>query len=157
EMKDKSYQDVVAEDFITGTWEVITTIRKPVIAAVAGYALGGGCEFAMMCDFIIAADTAKFGQPEIKLGTIPGAVGTDGVARSVGASRAMCRGLTGEMIDGEMALRAGSVAKLVPGDSMMEETMRAAKAIAGLARPVVRACKEAVNRAYETTLSEGVR
>lgn len=157
EMKDKSYQDVVAEDFITGTWEVITTIRKPVIAAVAGYALGGGCEFAMMCDFIIAADTAKFGQPEIKLGTIPGAGGTQRLARSVGKSLAMYLCLTGEMIDAETALRAGLVAKVVPADSLMEETMKAAKAIAGLSQPVVRACKEAVNRAYETTLSEGVR
>src|SRR5690625_2572520 len=107
EMKDKSYQDVVAEDFITGTWEVITTIRKPVIAAVAGYALGGGCEFAMMCDFIIAADTAKFGQPEIKLGTIPGAGGTQRLTRSVGKSLAMYLCLTGEMIDADTALRAG--------------------------------------------------
>src|SRR5690606_2296481 len=157
ELKDKSYQDVVAEDVITGTWEVITTIRKPVIAAVAGYALGGGCEFAMMCDFIIAADTAKFGQPEIKLGTIPGAGGTQRLARSVGKSLAMYLCLTGEMIDAETALRAGLVAKVVPADSLMEETMKAAKAIAGLSQPVVRACKEAVNRAYETTLSEGVR
>ena len=157
EMKDKSYQDVVAEDFITGTWEVITTIRKPVIAAVAGYALGGGCEFAMMCDFIIAADTAKFGQPEIKLGTIPGAGGTQRLTRSVGKSLAMYLCLTGDMIDAETALRAGLVAKVVPAESLMDETMKAAQTIAGLSQPVVRACKESVNRAYETTLAEGVR
>jgi len=157
EMKEKSYQDVVAEDFITGDWEVITTIRKPVIAAVAGYALGGGCEFAMMCDFIIAADTARFGQPEIKLGTIPGAGGTQRLTRSVGKSLAMYLCLTGDMIDAETALRSGLVAKVVPADELMEETMKAAKTIAGLSQPVVSACKEAVNRAYETTLSEGVR
>src|SRR5690625_4688066 len=157
EVKEKSYQDVVAEDFITGDWEVITTIRKPVIAAVAGYALGGGCEFAMMCDFIIAADTARFGQPEIKLGTIPGAGGTQRLTRSVGKSLAMYLCLTGDMIDAETALRSGLVAKVVPADELMEETMKAAKTIAGLSQPVVSACKEAVNRAYETTLSEGVR
>jgi len=157
EMKDKTYQEVAAEDFITDDWEVITTIRKPVIAAVAGYALGGGCEFAMMCDFIIAADTAKFGQPEIKIGTIPGSGGTQRLTRSVGKSLAMYLCLTGDMIDAETALRAGLVAKVVPADQLLAETMKTAKAIAGLSQPMVRTCKESVNRAYETTLTEGVR
>lgn len=157
EMKAKSYQDVADEDFITDDWEVITTIRKPVIAAVSGYALGGGCEFAMMCDFIIAADSAKFGQPEIKLGTIPGAGGTQRLTRAVGKSLAMYLCLTGDMIDAETALRAGLVAKVVPADSLQEEAMKAAQTIAGLSQPVVRTCKESVNRAFETTLAEGMR
>ena len=156
EMKDKSYQEVSDEDFITDDWEVVTTIRKPVIAAVAGFALGGGCEMAMMCDMIIAADTAKFGQPEIKLGTIPGSGGTQRLTRAVGKSLSMYLCLTGDMINAEEALRAGLVAKVVPADQLMDVTMKAAQTIAGYSQPVVRMCKEAVNRSFEVTLAEGV-
>ena len=156
-MKDFGYMDAFKGDYITRDWEHLRRVRKPVIAAVAGYALGGGCEFAMMCDFVIAADTAKFGQPEIRIGTIPGAGGTQRLTRSVGKSLAMYMCLTGDMIDAETALRAGLVAKVVPADQLMPETLKAAAAIAGLSQPVVRSCKEAVNRAYETTLAEGVR
>jgi len=156
EMKDKSFADVMHENFITEGWEVITEIRKPVIAAVAGFALGGGCEFAMMCDFIIAADNAKFGQPEIKLGPIPGSGGTQRLTRAVGKSLAMYLCLTGDMIDAETALRAGLVAKVVPLDSLMDEALRTAEAIAGLSQPVVAVCKEAVNTAFETTLAQGI-
>ncbi len=156
EMKDKTYQEVADEDFITDDWEVITTIRKPVIAAVAGFALGGGCEMAMMCDMIIAADSAKFGQPEIKLGTIPGSGGTQRLTRAVGKSLSMYLCLTGDMITAEEALRAGLVAKVVPADELMDVAMKAAQTIASMSQPVVRLCKEAVNRSYEVNLSEGV-
>jgi len=156
EMKDKTFQEVSDQDFITGDWEVVTTVRKPVIAAVAGFALGGGCEMAMMCDIIIAADTAKFGQPEIKIGTIPGSGGTQRLTRAVGKSLAMYMCLTGDMINAEEALRAGLVAKVVPADELMTVTMKAAETIAGLSQPVVRSCKEAVNRAFESSLQEGV-
>ena len=156
EMKDKTFQEVSDQDFITDDWEVVTTVRKPVIAAVAGFALGGGCEMAMMCDIIIAADTAKFGQPEIKIGTIPGSGGTQRLTRAVGKSLAMYMCLTGDMINAEEALRAGLVAKVVPADELMTVTMKAAETIAGLSQPVVRNCKEAVNRAFESSLQEGV-
>ncbi len=156
EMKEKSYQDVKKEDFITGDWEVVATIRKPVIAAVAGFALGGGCEVAMMCDMIIAADNARFGQPEIKLGTIPGAGGSQRLTRSVGKSKAMDLCLTGRMMDAEEAERCGLVARVVPLDEMMETALGAAREIASYSQPVVASCKEAVNRAYESTLREGV-
>ena len=156
EMKDKTFQEVSDQDFITDDWEVVTTVRKPVIAAVAGFALGGGCEMAMMCDIIIAADTAKFGQPEIKIGTIPGSGGTQRLTRAVGKSLAMYMCLTGEMITAEEALSAGLVAKVVPADELMAVTMKTAETIAGLSQPVVRMCKEAVDRAFESSLQEGV-
>ncbi|WP_022728432.1 enoyl-CoA hydratase [Fodinicurvata sediminis] len=157
EMAEKSFADVQREDFITDDWEVITRCRKPVIAAVAGFALGGGCEFALMCDMIIAADTAQFGQPEVQIGVIPGAGGTQRLTRSVGKSLAMYMCLTGDKIDAQTALQAGLVAKVVPADDLMEETLKVARKIAGLSQPVVATAKEAVNVAYETTLSEGVR
>ena len=157
EMASKSYMDAYLGNFITDGWERVTTCRKPVIAAVAGYALGGGCELAMMCDFIIAADTAKFGQPEITIGTIPGAGGTQRLTRFVGKSKAMEMVLTGRMMGAEEAERSGLVSRVVAADDLMDEAMKAAGAICDLSRPVVMLAKEAVNRAYETTLSEGVR
>jgi len=157
EMKDKSYMDVFMEDFITANWERAAHCRKPIIAAVAGYALGGGCELAMMCDFIIAADNAKFGQPEIKLGVIPGAGGTQRLTRFVGKSKAMDMCLTGRMMTAEEAERSGLVSRVVPLDKLVDEAKAAAQTIAELSRPAVMVAKEAVNRAYETTLAEGVR
>ena len=156
EMKSKSYQDVLKEDFITDDWEVVTKVRKPVIAAVAGFALGGGCEMAMMCDMIVAGESARFGQPEIKLGTIPGSGGTQRLTRFVGKAKAMDLCLTGRMMDAAEAERAGLVARLVPDDKLLETALAMAKEIAGYSQPVVAVCKEAVNRAYETTLREGV-
>jgi enoyl-CoA hydratase len=157
EMQGKSYMDVFMEDFITRNWEEASKVRKPIIAAVAGYALGGGCELAMMCDFIIAADNAKFGQPEIKLGVIPGAGGTQRLTRFVGKSKAMDMCLTGRNMDAQEAERAGLVSRVVPLANLLEEAMKAAETIANLSRPAVMIAKEAVNRAYETTLSEGIR
>ncbi|MDN3518782.1 enoyl-CoA hydratase [Aquisalimonas lutea] len=157
EMQPKSFADVYSEDFITAQWEEVTRCRKPVIAAVAGYALGGGCELAMMCDFILAADTAKFGQPEIKIGAIPGAGGTQRLTRFVGKSKAMEMCLTGRMMDADEAERSGLVSRVVPADQLLDEAMKTAGKIAGLSRITVPMCKESVNRAYETTLSEGVR
>ncbi|RED46227.1 enoyl-CoA hydratase [Aestuariispira insulae] len=157
EMADKSYMDVYLEDFITNGWEVITTCRKPIIAAVAGYALGGGCEFAMMCDFILAADNAKFGQPEITIGTIPGAGGTQRLPRYVGKSKAMEMVLTGRIMDAEEAERAGLVSRIVPLEELKDEAIKTAAKIADLSRPIVFTAKESVNRAYETTLAEGLR
>ena len=157
EMKDKRYPQVYEEDFITVGWERLAEARKPVVAAVAGYALGGGCEIAMMCDIIIAADTAKFGQPEITLGTIPGAGGSQRLTRAVGKSKAMDLCLTGRMMDAEEAERAGLVARVVPADRLLEEATAVAEKIASLSRPVVMIAKETVNRAFETTLAEGVR
>ena len=145
------------EDFITVGWERVTTCRKPIIAAVAGYALGGGCEVAMMCDFIIAADNAKFGQPEITLGTIPGAGGTQRLPRFVGKSKAMEMILTGRMMDAEEAERAGLVSRVVPLGELMDEAVKTADTIAGMSRPIAYLAKESVNRAFETTLAEGVR
>jgi enoyl-CoA hydratase len=132
-------------------------VRKPVIAAVAGFALGGGCELAMMCDFIIAADSARFGQPEIKLGVIPGAGGTQRLTRAVGKSKAMEMILTGRMMDAAEAERSGLVSRVAPAASLIEEALKAAGTIAAMSRPAVYAAKESVNRAYETTLAEGVR
>jgi enoyl-CoA hydratase len=152
-----TFMDVYKSDYITRNWEQIRRIRKPVIAAVAGYALGGGCELAMMCDFIIAADTAKFGQPEIKLGTIPGAGGTQRLPRAVSKAKAMDMCLTGRMMDADEAERAGLVSRVVPADKLMEEVISAASVIAGMSLPIVMMVKESVNRAYETTLSEGVQ
>ena len=157
EMKGKTYQEAYAEDFITEGWERLAKTRKPVIAAVAGYALGGGCEIAMMCDFILAADTAKFGQPEITIGTIPGSGGTQRLTRFVGKSKAMELCLTGRMMDAEEAERAGLVARVVPAAELLDEAKQTAQKIAGLSRPVVMMAKEAVNRAYETTLAEGIK
>jgi enoyl-CoA hydratase len=157
EMKDKSYMDAYKEDFITVGWERLSQTRKPVIAAVAGYALGGGCEIAMMCDMIIAADSAKFGQPEITLGTIPGSGGTQRLTRFVGKSKAMDLCLTGRMMDAEEAERAGLVARIVPADQLLDEALKTAEKIASLSGPAAMMAKEAVNRAYETTLSEGIR
>ncbi len=156
EMQDKTYIDCVLEDFITKDWERLAQCRKPVIAAVAGYALGGGCELAMMCDFIIAADNAKFGQPEITIGTIPGAGGTQRLTRAVGKAKAMEMILTGRMMSAEEAESAGLVSRVVPVDKLVDEVVKAADGIAKLSRPVVMLAKEAVNKAFETTLAEGV-
>ncbi len=156
EMQTKGYVDVYLEDFFVG-WEEFARLRKPVIAAVAGYALGGGCELAMMCDFIIAADTAKFGQPEITLGVIPGMGGSQRLTRFVGKSKAMDMVLTGRMMDAAEAERAGLVSRIVPAASLIEESLKAAAKIASYSLPAVMMAKEAVNRSYETTLSEGLR
>jgi enoyl-CoA hydratase len=157
EMAPKTFADVYGEDFITANWEAVTRCRKPVIAAVAGFALGGGCELAMMCDFIIAADTAKFGQPEIKLGVIPGAGGTQRFARAAGKAKAMDMILTGRMMDAVEAERCGIVARIVPADTLLEEAQKVGKTIASYGGLSVMAAKEAVDRAFETSLSEGVR
>lgn len=157
EMRPKSFQDVYLEDFITAEWETVTRIRKPVIAAVAGYCLGGGCELAMMCDFILCADTAKFGQPEINLGVMPGAGGTQRLTRFVGKSKAMEMNLTGRFMDAEEAERSGLVSRIVPADRLIDEAVATAAKIADKGPLAVMATKEAVNRAYETTLAEGVR
>ena len=157
EMQPKSYMDVYKEDFITANWERASRCRKPVIAAVAGYALGGGCELAMMCDFIIAADNAKFGQPEIKLGVMPGAGGTQRLTRFVGKSKAMEMSLTGRMMDADEAERSGLVSRIVPAGELMDEVLKTAQAVAEMSLPIAMMTKESVNRAYETTLSEGVR
>jgi len=157
EMAEKTYMDVFKEEFITRNWEEATRCRKPVIAAVSGYALGGGCELAMMCDFIIAADNAKFGQPEITIGAMPGAGGTQRLARFIGKSKAMEMCLTGRMMDAEEAERCGLVSRIVPKGELRAEALKIAKQIASFSRPIVMLTKESVNRAYETTLSEGVR
>ncbi len=155
-MKDWSYVDVYKTDFITRNWERIRTVRKPVIAAVAGVALGGGCELAMMCDIVIAADSAKFGQPEIKLGIIPGAGGTQRLPRAVGKSKAMDLVLTGRMMDAQEAERAGLVARIVPADKLLEEAFSVANVICEYSLPAVMMAKESVNRAYESSLAEGI-
>ncbi len=157
EMKDQSYMDAYLSDFITNGWEAVTHCRKPIIAAVAGYALGGGCEMAMMCDFILAAHTAKFGQPEITIGTMPGAGGTQRLTRLVGKSKAMEMCLTGRMMDAEEAERASLVSRVVAADELLDEAVKTAGQIARMSRPVAMMVKESINRAYETTLSEGVR
>ncbi len=155
-MKDWTYMDVYKADFITATWERLARCRKPTIAAVAGYALGGGCELAMMCDFIIAADTAKFGQPEITIGTIPGAGGTQRLTRFVGKSKAMEMVLTGRTMDAAEAERCGLVSRVLPAAELVDEAIRVAERIGELSQPIVMMAKDAVNRAYETTLAEGV-
>ena len=157
EMAPKSFADVYGEDFITATWEELTRTRKPVIAAVNGFALGGGCEMAMMCDMVFASEAAKFGQPEIKLGVIPGAGGSQRLARFVGKSVAMDLVLTGRMIDAAEALRIGLVSRVYPAEQLLDEAVKAAEQVAGYGLLSTIAAKEAVNRAYETTLSEGVR
>ncbi len=156
EMAGFDFMDVYLQDFITVGWERVTKCRKPVIAAVAGFALGGGCEMAMMCDFIIAADTAKFGQPEITLGIIPGAGGTQRLTRYVGKSKAMEMVLTARQMDAAEAERSGLVSRVVPAADLVAEAVKTAQKIADLSLPVVMMAKEAVNRAYETTLAEGV-
>ena len=151
-----TFADVYGGDYITRNWETIRSIRKPVIAAVSGFALGGGCELAMMCDFIIAADNAKFGQPEIKLGVIPGAGGTQRLPRAVGKAKAMDLALTARMMDATEAERAGLVSRVVPYDKMMDEVLAAAITISGFSQLAVMAAKESVNRAFESSLSDGV-
>ena len=155
EMADKSYTDVTASNW-AGSWDPVARARKPVVAAVAGYALGGGCELAMQCDLIIAADNARFGQPEIKLGIIPGIGGTQRLTRAVGKAKAMDLILTGRMMDAAEAERSGLVARVVPAASLMDEAMKAAETIAAMSLPSVMAAKEAVNRAFESSLAEGV-
>jgi enoyl-CoA hydratase len=157
EMAFKTYPEAFAEDHITRNWERITRTRKPVIAAVNGLALGGGCELAMMCDFILAAQSARFAQPEIKIGVMPGAGGTQRLARFIGKSKAMEMCLTGRMMDATEAERCGLASRVVPDDQLLEEAIRTAETIASHPQPQVMMTKEAVNRAYETTLSEGVR
>ena len=157
EMQSKSWPDTYTEDFITADWEYILRCRKPVIAAVAGYALGGGCELAMMCDFIIAADNARFGQPEIQLGVTPGAGGTQRLTRFVGKSKAMEMCLTGRTMDADEAERSGLVSRVVAVDRLVDEAVGTAQKIAGMSLPIALMVKEAVNRSYEATLSEGVR
>jgi enoyl-CoA hydratase len=156
EMANKPFVDAYLEDFITNGWERITKFRKPIIAAVAGFALGGGCEVAMMCDFIIAADTAKFGQPEITLGILPGAGGTQRLTRAIGKAKAMEMVLTGRQIDAAEAERAGLVSRVVPAESLLAEAVKAAEKIAAMSLPAVLMAKEAVNRAFESSLAEGI-
>jgi enoyl-CoA hydratase len=156
-MAEWDYQKVYGDDYITKRYEAVRHTRKPVIAAVAGYALGGGCELAMMCDMIVAADTAKFGQPEITIGTMPGLGGTQRLPRAVGKAKAMDLVLTGRMMGVEEAERAGLVARVVPAAKLMDETMAVAETIAGMSLPIVMMAKESVNRAYESSLAEGVR
>ena len=157
EMAGRSYMDVYMSDFITNGWERVTTCRKPIVAAVAGFALGGGCELAMMCDTVIAAETAKFGQPEITLGVIPGAGGTQRLTRFVGKAKAMDMVLTGRMMDAAEAERSGLVSRVVPAEKLIEEALAVAARIAAMSRPSVMIAKEAVNRAFEVSLAEGVQ
>ncbi|HLQ01774.1 MAG TPA: enoyl-CoA hydratase [Burkholderiales bacterium] len=155
-MKDRGYRDVYMGEFVTRNWERMKSVRKPVIAAVAGYALGGGCELAMMCDIVFAAEGAKFGQPEIKLGIIPGAGGTQRLPRAVGKAKAMDLVLTGRMMDAAEAERAGLVSRVVPADKLIEEALAAAAQIAEFSLPSVMMAKESVNRAFESPLAEGM-
>ena len=156
EMQPFDFAQAYLTDLIT-PWDRVARNRKPIIAAVAGYALGGGCELAMMCDFILAADTAKFGQPEISLGTMPGAGGTQRLTRFVGKSKAMEMCLTGRMMDAEEAERSGLVSRIIPADNLLEEAIKVAEKIADFSLPVAMMTKESVHRAYETTLAEGIR
>jgi enoyl-CoA hydratase len=156
EMQSKTYAEAFLGDFFSG-WDDVGRVRKPIIAAVAGYALGGGCELAMMCDFIIAADNAKFGQPEITLGVMPGMGGSQRLTRIVGKSKAMDMCLTGRMMDAAEAERSGLVSRVVSGEALLDEALKAAGRIADFSLPAVMMAKEAVNRAYETTLAEGLR
>lgn len=156
EMMNFSYMDAYLNDFITKKWGRLATCRKPTIAAVAGYALGGGCELAMMADFIIAADNARFGQPEITIGTIPGAGGTQRLTRAIGKAKAMEMCLTGRMMDAAEAERSGLVARVVPVADLMDEVMKTAEKIASMSRPAAMMAKEAVNRSFEATLTEGL-
>jgi enoyl-CoA hydratase len=155
-MANFSYMDAYKGNYITRNWEHVKTSRKPVIAAVAGFALGGGCELAMACDMIFAADTAKFGQPEVKLGILPGAGGTQRLPRAVGKAKAMDLCLTARMMDAAEAEKAGLVARVIPADKLLEETLAAARTIASYSLPVVMMIKESINRAYESALAEGL-
>lgn len=155
-MKDLSFMDVYKGNYISANWDRISRCRKPIIAAVAGYALGGGCELAMMCDFILAADTAQFGQPEVKLGVLPGAGGTQRLPRAVGKAKAMELCLSGRTMDAAEAERAGLVARIVPADKLVDEALATAEKIASYSLPVVMMIKESVNRAYESALQEGL-
>jgi enoyl-CoA hydratase len=157
EMLTKTYPQIYLDDFITSGWERVGQCRKPVVAAVAGFALGGGCEVAMMCDIIIAADNTRFGQPEITLGTIPGAGGTQRLARFVGKAKAMDLCLTGRMMDATEAERAGLVSRVVPAAELLSEAVKVAERVASMSRPIAMMVKESINRAWETTLTEGVR
>jgi enoyl-CoA hydratase len=156
EMRDRSYMEMYADDAFAA-WERLTAVRKPIIAAVAGFALGGGCELAMMCDIILAADTARFGQPEIKLGVMPGIGGTQRLTRFVGKAKAMEMCLTGRMMDANEAERSGLVARIVPAADLLDEAMKTAETIASMSLPIAMMAKETINRAYETTLAEGIR
>ncbi|AWN44950.1 enoyl-CoA hydratase [Methylobacterium terrae] len=156
EMQDRTHPEFYMADPF-GEWDKVGRRRKPIIAAVAGYALGGGCELALMCDFILAADTARFGQPEIKLGVIPGAGGTQRLTRAVGKAKAMELCLTGRMMDAAEAERSGLVARVVPAAELLDEAMKAAETIASMSLPAVMVAKESVDRAFETTLTEGIR
>lgn len=156
EMRPQSYMDAYGNDFITRNWERASTFRKPIIAAVNGFALGGGCELAMMCDFILASEAAKFGQPEINLGVMPGAGGTQRLTRFVGKSKAMEMCLTGRMMDAAEAERSGLVSRVLPADKLLEETKSVAKKIAGQSRPIAMMTKESVNASYETMLRQGI-
>jgi enoyl-CoA hydratase len=151
-----TFSEVYRNDFITRNWEALRTVRKPVIAAVSGFALGGGCELAMMCDFIIASDTAKFGQPEIKIGIIPGAGGTQRLPRAVGKSKAMDLALTGRLMDAAEAERAGLVSRVVPADKLMDEALAAALMVCSFSQVASMAAKESVNRAFESGLADGL-
>ena len=155
-MQHYDYMDAYQNDFITRHWERIKTARKPIIAAVSGFALGGGCEIAMMCDMIFASETARFGQPEIKLGTLPGAGGTQRLPRAVGKAKAMDLCLTARMMDAQEAEKAGLVARIYPVDTLLEETLKAAQTIADFSLPVVMMIKESINRAFESPLNEGL-
>ena len=155
-MKDWGYMDVYKTNYISRNWDRIGRCRKPIIAAVAGFALGGGCELAMMCDFIIAADSAKFGQPEIKLGILPGSGGTQRLPRAIGKAKAMDMCLTSRFMDAAEAERAGLVSRIVPADKLIDEALAAATTIAGFSAPVVMMTKESVNRAFESSLAEGL-
>lgn len=157
EMQELTYMEAFKGDYISRNWERITDFRKPVIAAVAGYAMGGGAELAMMCDFILAADNAKFGQPEINLGVMPGAGGTQRLTRFVGKSKAMEMCLTGRMMDAAEAERSGLVSRVIPVAELREEAIKVAAKISEFSHPITMMTKEAVNRSYETTLAEGVR
>ena len=156
EMKDLAFPSTYLDDFITA-WDKVSQRRKPIIAAVSGFALGGGCELAMMCDFILASETAKFGQPEIRLGIMPGAGGTQRLTRAVGKAKAMELCLTGRMMDAQEAERAGLVSRIVPVADLVEEAVKTASTIAGFSRQSVLMTKEAVNRAFESSLAEGIR
>ena len=157
EMRDKTFVEAYTQDFITENWECVAACRKPVIAAINGFALGGGCELAMMCDVIIASESARFGQPEIKIGIIPGAGGTQRLTRFVGKAKAMDLVLTGRMMDAKEAESAGLVSRIVAADKLMEEAMQVAQTIANMSRASTLMAKESVNRAFESTLSEGIR
>jgi len=157
EIAEKSYLDAFMENLIAANWHEASRMRKPIVAAVSGHALGGGCELAMMCDFIIAADNAKFGQPEITIGVIPGAGGTQRLARYIGKSKAMDMVLTGRQMDAQEALTSGLVSRVVPADDLLDEAVKIAEKIASFSRPAVMLAKESVDRAFETPLAEGLR